>query len=73
MNLATWSIRNPVPTLLLFIFMAGAGVWGLRSLGMQTFPDIDFPLITVNLAQPGAAPAQRFLRRCPAVRLRRGP
>ena len=58
MNLATWSIRNPVPTLLLFIFMAGAGVWGLRSLGMQTFPDIDFPLITVNLAQPGAAPAQ---------------
>ena len=58
MNFATWSIRNPVPTILLFTLLAMAGVWGFRQLPIQNFPDIDLPTVMVTLSQPGAAPAQ---------------
>ena len=58
MNLATWSIRNPIPCLLLFILLAIGGAWGFHILPIQNFPDLDLPTVTVTLAQPGAAPAQ---------------
>ncbi len=58
MDLATWSIRNPIPSILLFILLAVAGAWGFRALPIQNFPDLDLPTVTVILAQPGAAPAQ---------------
>ena len=58
MNLATWSIRNPIPCILLFVLLSLAGVWGFRSLAIQNFPDLDMPTVTVTLAQPGADPTQ---------------
>ena len=58
MNLATWSIRNPIPCVLLFVLLAVAGVWGFHTLPVQNFPDLDLPTVTVTLSQPGAAPAQ---------------
>lgn len=58
MNFATWSVRNPLPSLLLFVFLTIAGVWGFRQLNIQSFPDMDFPMVTVTLTQPGMAPAQ---------------
>jgi multidrug efflux pump subunit AcrB len=58
MNLATWSIRNPIPAILLFILLTLAGLWGFRVLPIQNFPDIELPTVNVTLVQPGAAPAQ---------------
>jgi multidrug efflux pump subunit AcrB len=58
MNIATWSIRNPIPATLLFILLTLAGLWGFRQLHVQDFPDLDFPTINVSLKQPGAAPSQ---------------
>lgn len=58
MNLATWSIRNPIPNILLFFFLTLIGLWGFRQLNIQNFPDLDYPMVTVVLVQPGAAPAQ---------------
>ena len=58
MNLATWSIRNPTPSILLFVLLTLAGIWGFRALPIQNLPDIDLPTINVTLVQPGAAPAQ---------------
>lgn len=58
MNLATWSIRNPIPVTLFFLLLTLAGLWGFHKLGVQDFPDLDFPAINVVLTQPGAAPAQ---------------
>jgi len=58
MNFATWSIRNPIPVLLLFILLTFAGLWGFHKLPTQKMPDMDFPMVTVVLSQPGAAPAQ---------------
>lgn len=58
MNFATWSIRNPVPTILLFALLSFAGFYGFKQLPIQNFPDIDLPSVNVSLSLPGAAPAQ---------------
>jgi multidrug efflux pump subunit AcrB len=58
MNLATWSIRNPIPTILVFFFLTLAGSWGFKQTNIQSMPDLDLPRINVTLTQPGAAPAQ---------------
>jgi len=58
MNFATWSIRNPVPAILLFILLSLAGLFGFRQLPVANLPDLDLPSITISLTQPGAAPAQ---------------
>lgn len=58
MNLATWSIRNPIPAVLLFILLSAAGLRGFQQLSIQNLPDLDLPAIIVSLNQPGASPAQ---------------
>lgn len=58
MNFATWSIRNPIPSILLFILLTFAGLWGFNRLNIQSFPDLDLPTITISLRLPGAAPSQ---------------
>ena len=58
MNFATWSIRNPIPCILLFVLLTLAGAWGFKQLPIQNLPDIDRPAVNISLSQPGAAPAQ---------------
>ncbi len=58
MNFATWSIRNPIPSILLFILLTFAGIWGFNNLPTQNLPDLDLPMVTATLTQPGAAPEQ---------------
>lgn len=58
MNFATWSIRNPIPAIVLFMMLTLAGLWGFRNLAVQDFPDIQLPAVTVTLTMPGAAPSQ---------------
>jgi multidrug efflux pump subunit AcrB len=57
-NVSAWSIRTPVPSVLLFIMLTVVGVMGFRAMKVQQFPDIDLPTITVTASLPGAAPAQ---------------
>jgi multidrug efflux pump subunit AcrB len=57
-NFSAWAIRNPVPSLLLFILLTLFGMFGLHKLGIQKFPDMDLPTITVMASLEGAAPAQ---------------
>lgn len=58
MNLATWSIRNPIPSILLFVALMAAGVVGFSQLGRQDLPDLDLPTVKIELRQPGAASSQ---------------
>ncbi len=58
MNFATWSLRNPIPAVLLFVLLTLAGLYGFRQLPIQALPDMELPSVTVTLSQPGAAPAQ---------------
>ncbi|CAD2249712.1 efflux RND transporter permease subunit [Xanthomonas arboricola] len=58
MNFATWSLRNPIPAVLLFMLLTLAGLYGFHQLPIQALPDMDLPSVNVTLSQPGAAPAQ---------------
>lgn len=58
MNVSAWSIRNPVPSLLLFMVLTFLGIQGFRSLIIQQFPDIELPVITVSASLEGASPSQ---------------
>ncbi|MCL6712556.1 efflux RND transporter permease subunit [Pseudomonas sp. R2.Fl] len=58
LNVSTWSINNPVATTLLFILLTLAGIGGFMAMKVQNFQDMDFPIITVTAALPGASPSQ---------------
>ena len=58
MNVSSWSIRNPIPAVLLFVMLTLIGVMSFSSMKVQQFPDIDLPMVTVTAVLPGAAPAQ---------------
>lgn len=58
LNISSWSIANPVAVSLLFILLTFAGVSGFMAMKVQNFPDIEFPIITITAALPGASPPQ---------------
>ena len=58
MTFATWSIRNPTPSILLFCLLTIAGVYGFNRLAVQDLPDIALPSVSIVAVLPGATPAQ---------------
>jgi multidrug efflux pump subunit AcrB len=58
MNVSSWSIKNPIPAVMLFVLLTFGGMLGFNSMKVQNFPDIDLPTVSVSAALPGAAPAQ---------------
>ena len=58
MNVSAWSIRNPIPGVLLFIMLTLMGLMAFKAMKIQNFPDIDLPTVTVTASLPGASPAQ---------------
>jgi multidrug efflux pump subunit AcrB len=58
MNVSAWSIRNPIPAVMLFVLLSFAGLLSFKAMKVQQFPDLDLPTVTVSASLPGAAPAQ---------------
>ncbi len=58
MNVSSWSIKNPIPAVMLFVMLTFAGVLSFKSMKVQNFPDLELPTVTVSASLPGAAPAQ---------------
>lgn len=57
MNLSTWAIRKPIPSLLLFGLLSFAGLVGFKRLPVQDMPDLELPIVTVTAGLPGATPS----------------
>lgn len=57
-NISAWSIRNPVPTLVLFLVLTLAGLFAFPLLGIDENPNIDVPAINVTVTQAGADPTE---------------
>ena len=57
-NISAWSIRNPVPPIVLFMALMLAGVVSFMRMDVNRDPDIDFPIAIVVVNQPGAAPTE---------------
>ena len=58
MNFVTWSIRNPVPVIVIFVALTVAGLVSFAKLGVQDRPDIELPAVIVTIAYPGVPPSQ---------------
>ncbi len=57
-NFSAWSIRNPVPPILLFVVLMMVGIFSFRALPITQFPNIDVPVVLVSVSQSGATPAE---------------
>ena len=58
MNFSAWSIRNPLAPILAFFILMVLGWQSFISLPITRFPNIDVPVVAINVQQSGAAPAE---------------
>src|SRR5213075_1728097 len=56
--LAELCVKRPVFATVLILSLTVIGIFSFTRLGVDRFPKIDFPTITVTTVQPGAAPEQ---------------
>jgi multidrug efflux pump subunit AcrB len=57
-NISAWSIRNPVPPIVLFVALTLAGMVSFMRMNVNQNPEITFPGVYVQISQPGAAPTE---------------
>jgi multidrug efflux pump subunit AcrB len=57
-NISAWAIRHPVTPVVLFVVLLFLGVFAFIRLPINLTPDISYPLVNVNIQQPGAAPTE---------------
>ena len=58
MWLTNFALKRPVITAMFFIAVVIFGTMSYRSLGVSLFPNVDFPIVVVQAAYPGASPAE---------------
>ncbi|MFE1599111.1 efflux RND transporter permease subunit [Methylobacterium sp. ID0610] len=58
LNVSAWAIRKPIPSVVLFLVLGLLGLVSFRSLPVTRFPNIDLPIVSVSINQPGAAPSE---------------
>ena len=57
-NFSAWAIRNPVPPILMFIVLLVLGLMSFSKLPVTRFPNIDVPIVSVTVTDPGVAPSE---------------
>lgn len=57
-HVSDWSVKNPVPTLVLFLVLGVVGWFSFLQLGINDQPNIDLPVVQVLVTQSGAGPTE---------------
>jgi hydrophobe/amphiphile efflux-1 (HAE1) family protein len=57
-NISAWSIKQPVPTIVLFLILTIGGLLSFPVLGIDDSPNIDVPSVSISVSQPGADPSE---------------
>ncbi|MET0361524.1 MAG: efflux RND transporter permease subunit [Sphingobium sp.] len=57
-NISAWAIRNPVSPLVMFVALLLAGMVSFSRMDVNNNPDVSFPMVSVTVNQPGAAPTE---------------
>ena len=57
-NISAWAIRHPVIPIVLFVVLFFMGTVAFIRLPINLNPDVSFPLVNVEINQPGAAPTE---------------
>ncbi|MGP9813595.1 efflux RND transporter permease subunit [Rhodopseudomonas sp. NSM] len=58
LNVSSWSIRHPLPSIVFSIILLALGWISFTKLAVTRLPSADIPVISVAVAQFGAAPAE---------------
>jgi len=58
MNLAKFSISRPITVSCIFILSLIMGVISFNKIGVDLFPDVSFPIVSVTTIYPGASPTE---------------
>ena len=58
LNVSAWSIRRPLPAIVLSIILLFLGWTSFTKLAVTRLPNADIPLVSVVVTQFGAAPAE---------------
>ncbi|MBU2580949.1 MAG: efflux RND transporter permease subunit [Alphaproteobacteria bacterium] len=58
MNISAWAIRQPIPSLVLFLVLMVLGWSSFNNLSVRRFPNIDVPIVQILVTQSGAAPEE---------------
>ncbi len=58
MTLADLSIKRPTFITSVIVLMIAAGLVAMRGLGVDLFPNVTFPVVTVTTPYPGAGPSE---------------
>ena len=58
MNISAIAIKRPVFTVMVTLAIVVLGLVGYGRLGTDLFPDVSFPVVTVNIVYPGASPGE---------------
>ncbi len=53
------AVRKPVSTIMIFIAVLVMGVFSLRNLAIDMFPEMDMPMLMVMTSYPGANATNR--------------
>ncbi|NET56521.1 MAG: efflux RND transporter permease subunit [Symploca sp. SIO2E6] len=57
-HISTWSIKKPVPTIVMFLILAIVGLISFTQMGINNEPNIDIPAVGITVTQPGAGPTE---------------
>jgi HAE1 family hydrophobic/amphiphilic exporter-1 len=57
MNLIDTSVERPVLTTVMILALLVFGIWAYPRIGVDQFPDVEFPVATVTITYPGADPS----------------
>jgi hydrophobe/amphiphile efflux-1 (HAE1) family protein len=57
-NLSAWAIRHPITPIVLFVVLFFLGAVAFLRLPIDLNPDIAYPMVSVTISQPGAAPTE---------------
>jgi hydrophobe/amphiphile efflux-1 (HAE1) family protein len=57
-NISAWAIRHPVTPIVLFVVLLFMGTVSFLRVPVTLNPDVAFPVVLVQVAQPGASPQE---------------
>ena len=58
LNISAWSIRHPLPPIVLGAAIVGLGFIGFTKLPITRLPNVDVPIVNITITQFGASPAE---------------
>ncbi len=57
-HVSSWSIKNPIPTIVMFLILGIVGLKSFGELGIDNNPNIDIPAVMITVSQRGAGPTE---------------